>query len=95
MSETLADVITTLVIHGFNMRRVERFPNDAFIVDINRFDKLGGHINYSLLLTTDMEETAVVETLLKNTERSHSTPLVISDTLVTTKCKCYKIKDFF
>jgi len=95
MSETLANVITTLVVNGFNMQRVERFPDDTHILDIYRFDKLGGRIDYSLLLTSDTHETAIVDTLIRNAGRSNATPLVISDTLATDKCKCYKIKDFF
>jgi hypothetical protein len=92
---TLEEIITTLVITGFNVADVDRFNNESCILDIYRFDKLGGRINYSILITTDDHETAIVDSLLKNAQSTGATPLVLSDTLKTAKCKCNRYDEFF
>lgn len=94
-SASIDIVITTLVINGFNVIAVDRVDSVTTIMDIYRLDKLGGRICYSILITSDGHETAILDTLLNNANISHATPIVLSDTLRTDKCQCFQFDIFF
>lgn len=93
-TKNLSEIISTLIINGFHISKVERFLNNN-ILNIYKFDKLGAEVRYSILFSNETEETPLAETLLTFSKSYNSTPLVICDTEITDKCKVYSKENFF
>jgi hypothetical protein len=90
----LSDIITTLVINGFHISKVFRYEN-ANIVNLYKFDKLGAEIKYSILFTNETNETPLVESLLKYSNSFNSKPIIVCDNKITDKCQTFSNEDFF
>lgn len=93
-TKNLSEIISTLVINGFHINKVQRFLNNN-ILNIYKFDKLGAEVKYSILFSDETEETPLSETLITYSKSYNSTPLVVCDTEITDKCKVYSKEKFF
>jgi hypothetical protein len=90
-----SNIIATLVINGFHINHVDRFPSDNSIINTYKYDKLGAEIRYSILFSEDKTETAILTTLTKIAKNYGSKPLLISDYLTTSDITIYSVKQFF
>ena len=90
-NQELKDIILTL-INGFHIDKVWRYAN---IINLYKFDKLGAEIRYSILFTDEIEETALIETLLKISNGYKLKPLIICENKLTDKCQTYSNEEFF
>ena len=92
---SFANLIATLLTNGFNIHKVDRNPHSNNIIHTYKYDKLGAKINYSILFTQDTCENTITESLLSVSEKYKSTPLIVSDSLSSARCKTYTIAEFF
>jgi hypothetical protein len=91
----LSTIISTLIINGFSIKKFERFIQKNYIFDVYKYDKLGAEIRYSIWFTNDIEETPLVDSLLAISTSYNSTPLIICDNNITSKCRIISFEDFF
>lgn len=91
----LTNILTTLITNGFNIAKVERFANSNNIIHVYKYDKLGAEVKYSILFTLDKKENSIIETLLSVAGEFKATPIIVSDEIKLSDCKCYSRSEFF
>ncbi|WP_205513028.1 hypothetical protein [Longitalea arenae] len=95
MTNLLGNILYTLVANGFHVSKIDRLAHNNTIFHIYKYDRLGAKVTYTLLLTEDTTEGIVVETLLAQSQIHYSTPVIINDYFVSSKCKTYTKAVFF
>jgi hypothetical protein len=90
-----SNTISTLIVNGFHIKKVDRFSVSSQIIHTYKYDKLGAKICYSILFSEDTIETAVIQSLEKSAKGFEALPIMVNDNLVTNKFKCYTKEKFF
>jgi len=94
-NEFLSNTISTLIINGFNIGKVTRFPNKNNLIYAHKFDKLGAKISYGILFSPDTTETPIVRTLISQSRTENFNPILVSDHLNVEDCQTYTNPQFF
>lgn len=94
-SSNFSNTIATLVTNGFHLTKIDRISATNYIFEIYKFDKLGAEVRYCLLFSEDKFETSVLDMLISVAKRNGANPILINDSLNSTKCPCYTNELFF
>ncbi|WP_276374287.1 hypothetical protein [Chryseolinea sp. H1M3-3] len=94
--EELSNLICTLTINGFHLGKVERLTPDNVIVNCHKYDKLGGRVNYSILLSEDKAESASCDSLWRmESNGENSKAILINDYFASARFDSYTKARFF
>jgi len=88
------DIISTFLLNGFEIEKVDRISPDDTIFTIHKYEKLGALVKYSLLFSKSSHETNIFDSLEIISRALNSKPIVISDIIKSSKFKLFSYKDF-
>lgn len=91
----LLNIITTLIVNGFHIDKIDRISPSNFIINLNKHDKLGALVKYSILFSNDQYETPIIQTLFNYCKINNSYPIYVNDHYSVDKCDSYSEQKFF
>lgn len=94
--EDVSNLICTLTINGFHLGKVERLSPENIILNCHRFDKLGGSVNYLVLLSEDKAESSSCDSLFRMASNDKKAKaILINDHFRSTRFDTYTKEKFF
>jgi len=91
----LSNTIATLIVNGFRIDRVDRFAGDNSIIHASKQDKLGATIRYSILFSDDAAKTAIIDALIRSSDKMQALPILVNDFFEDGDVKTYSKKQFY
>lgn len=72
-------IIINLIISGFHLKSSEKISPNASIINVYKYDQLGGLVRYSILICAKMPTNAIIDRLLIHSNKENSTPIGIGE----------------
>jgi hypothetical protein len=94
LSQSLQNILATLISNGFNIHKVDRLPHGNQLINTYKYDRLGAQVKYTLLFTEDEMESTITNSLRTSSLAYNSTPIIVSDKF-SSPIKTYTYKDFY
>jgi hypothetical protein len=94
-SDILKNVITTLLLNGLHIRKIDRPAKNHVIIDVYGYERFGAQVNYSILFSSESNETPVLNSLLIKCKNSDSYPILAADKFKSQEISSYTNHEFF
>lgn len=92
--EDAFNIISTFIVNGFHIEKVERLSPENSVYCIYKYDKLGAKVYYSILFSED-EQLIFEKQFNVISKQYRAKPILVCDNISSDHFDCYSKKKFF
>lgn len=89
------NLIITLIVNGYHFKDFIRVSPDHNIIIFYKYDRFGGEIWYSVLISEKYPSISILETLSRTASRNNSKPFIICDIELIVEYDSYTFDEFY